>query len=127
MAQEAFSHLVSTIQDYAIFLLDPQGYVMTWNAGAQRIKGYRAEEIIGKHFSQFYTEDALARGWPDTELQLARAEGRFEDEGWRVRKDGSKLWANVVMTALRDEAGQLKGFTKITRDLTERKRAEQKL
>jgi PAS domain S-box-containing protein len=101
--------------------------VVTWNSGAERIKGYKAEEIVGRHFSLFYPQDAVERGWPEHELTTARSAGRFEDEGWRVRKDGSRFWANVVITALRDEAGDLKGFSKITRDLTERKQAEERL
>ena len=97
-------------RDYAIFLLDPQGHVASWNAGAERIKGYRAEEIIGQHFSRFYPQEAIDRGWPAHELKVAEAEGRFEDEGWRVRKDGSQFWANVVITALQDEAGNFAGL-----------------
>ncbi len=119
--------LVHGTTDYAIFMLDPQGRVATWNAGAERLKGYKAVEIIGQHFSRFYPQEALDRGWPAHELKVAAAEGRFEDEGWRVRKDGSMFWANVVITALRDDRGQLRGFSKITRDLTERKQAEEKL
>ncbi len=123
----AFRLLVDTTTDYAIFLLDPQGHVRTWNAGAQRLKGYRADEIVGQHFSIFYPPDALERNWPAKELELAALEGRFEDEGWRVRKDGRWFWANVVITALRDEIGNLVGFGKVSRDLTERKRAEEQL
>ena len=114
-------------KDYAVFLLDPGGHILTWNAGAQRIKGYDPEEIVGKHFSIFYTAESIERGWPQHELKTARAEGRFEDEGWRVRKDGSRFWASVVITALRDPGGKLLGFSKITRDLTERKRNEEAL
>ncbi|HKB04573.1 MAG TPA: ATP-binding protein, partial [Gemmataceae bacterium] len=113
--------------DYAIFMLDPEGRVATWNAGAQRIKGYAASEIIGQHFSRFYPPDTVARGWPDHELRVAGQVGRFEDEGWRVRKDGSLFWANVVITAVRDDRGHLQGFSKVTRDLTERKRGEDAL
>jgi PAS domain S-box-containing protein len=116
--------LVHGTTDYAIFLLDPEGHIVTWNPGAERLKGYRAEEIIGRHFSQFYPQDAIDRGWPAHELKVATAEGRFEDEGWRLRKDGTPFWANVVITALHDASGKLRGFSKITRDLTERKRAE---
>jgi PAS domain S-box-containing protein len=105
-------------------MLDPEGRVSSWNHGAELIKGYKAEEIVGRHFSTFYPADALARGWPEHELEVARAEGRFEDEGWRVRKDGSLFWANVVITALYGQNGALRGFAKITRDLTERKRIE---
>jgi len=117
--------LVEGTKDYAIFLLDAQGRVASWNPGAERIKQYRAEEILGQHFSRFYPKEAVERGWPEYELEVARAEGRFEDEGWRVRKDGTKFWANVVITALYDEAGDLQGFSKITRDMTERKQAEE--
>ena len=117
--------LVETVRDYAIFALDPQGYVITWNSGAERFKGYKAHEIIGKHFSTFYpAEDADTK--PPLELAIAEKEGRVEDEGWRVRKDGSRMWANVVITALRDPSGRLVGFAKVTRDLTERRIAEQK-
>ena len=106
-------------------MLDPEGFILTWNSGAERLKGYKAEEIIGQHFSRFYPQEAIDRGWPAHELQVARTEGRFEDEGWRVRKDGTQFWANVVITALHDEAGNFRGFSKITRDLTERKRSEE--
>jgi PAS domain S-box-containing protein len=119
--------LVQQTTDYAIFMLDPQGRVATWNAGAQRIKGYTAAEIIGQHFSRFYPQEAIDRGWPAEVLRRAEVAGRFEDEGWRLRKDGSRFWANVVVTALRDEASHLQGFSKVTRDLTERKRAEEAL
>lgn len=107
-------------------MLDPTGHVMTWNLGAERLKGYSAEDIIGRHFSTFYRQEEIARGWPEHELKVAVAEGRFEDEGWRVRKDGSLFWANVIITALYDE-GRLRGFAKVTRDLTERKRTEEEL
>ena len=117
--------LVEGAKDYAIFCLDPQGNVASWNAGAERIKGYKADEIIGQHFSRFYPQDAIDRGWPAHELKVAKAEGRFEDEGWRVRKDGTLFWANVVITALYDEARMFRGFSKITRDLTERKKSEE--
>jgi PAS domain S-box-containing protein len=119
--------LVHGTADYAIFMLDPKGHVVTWNSGAERLKGYKAEEIIGQHFSRFYPQEAIDRGWPEHELKVAGAEGRFEDEGWRLRKDGTRFWANVVITALRDERGELRGFSKVTRDLTERKRAEEAL
>jgi PAS domain S-box-containing protein len=117
--------LVHGTTEYAIFMLDPQGRIASWNAGAERLKGYKVNEIIGQHFSQFYPQEALDRGWPDHELKVATAEGRFEDEGWRVRKDGSQFWANVVITALKDEHGELRGFSKITRDMTERKKSEE--
>jgi PAS domain S-box-containing protein len=126
-SQEHFGELVSGVRDYAVFLLDPQGHVVTWNAGAERIKGYAAEEIVGQHFSRFYPQEAVERGWPAEELRRAAAEGRFEDEGWRVRKDGTRFWANVVITALRGDSGEVRGFLKITRDLTERKQAEEAL
>ena len=121
---ELFRLLVEGVKDYAIFMLDPQGRVASWNRGAELIKGYRADEILGRHFSIFYPAEAIARGWPEHELQMAQAEGRFEDEGWRVRKDGSLFWANVVITALYDRDNQLRGFAKVTRDLTERRRVE---
>ena len=124
-AEDRFRLLVEGVVDYAIFMLDPEGRVTTWNAGAQRIKGYAAEEILGHHFSRFYPPDSIATGWPEHELEVARAEGRFEDEGWRLRKDGTRFWANVVITALRDETGTLHGFSKITRDLTERRMQEE--
>jgi PAS domain S-box-containing protein len=117
--------LVQGTTEYAIFMLDPEGYVLTWNSGAERLKGYKAEEIIGQHFSRFYPQEAIDRDWPAYELKVALKEGRFEDEGWRVRKDGTQFWANVIITALRDEAGNHRGFSKITRDMTERKRAEE--
>ena len=116
--------LVESVRDYAIFVLDPTGHVMTWNIGAQRIKGYTASEIIGRHFSAFYPEEDIRNRKPDWELEIATDVGRFEDEGWRLRKDGSRFWANVVITALRDPHGRLVGFAKVTRDLTERKRAD---
>jgi PAS domain S-box-containing protein len=125
LSEERFRLLVEGVKDYAIFMLDPHGRVATWNAGAQRIKGYSADEIIGQHFSRFYPPEAVERGWPDEELRRAAAEGRFEDEGWRVRKDGSKFWANVVITALRDRDGTPRGFAKVTRDLTDRRQAEE--
>ncbi|MDH6151259.1 MULTISPECIES: PAS domain-containing hybrid sensor histidine kinase/response regulator [Paraburkholderia] len=110
--------LVQAISDYAIFLLDAKGNIVSWNAGAQKLKGYAQSEIVGQHFSRFYTEEAVARGWPTYELEQAALTGRFEDEGWRVRKDGTTFWANVVITAIRSEKGQVTGFAKITRDLT---------
>jgi PAS domain S-box-containing protein len=115
-----FRLLVESVRDYAIFMLDPEGYIRSWNTGARHIKGYTAEEIIGRHFSIFYTEDALARRHPWYELEVAEREGRFEEEGWRIRKDGTRFWANVVITSVRDEAGILVGFAKVTRDLSER-------
>jgi PAS domain S-box-containing protein len=122
---EIFQLLVSSVRDYAIFMLDPKGNVVTWNNGAQRIKGYRPEEIIGRHFSTFYTEEDLANRKPEHELAIARERGSVEDEGWRVRKDGSRFWANVVITAVHDSSGRLRGFAKVTRDITERKKAQE--
>jgi PAS domain S-box-containing protein len=121
---EAFRLLVATVEDCAIFFLDREGRVATWNAGAERIKGYRADEIVGKHFSVFYTEDDVRAGKCDFELAVAEREGRYQDEGWRVRKDGSHFWADVIISAVRDEHQTLIGFAKVTRDLTERRRAE---
>src|ERR1051325_23801 len=126
-SEERFRLLVEGAQDYAIFMLDAQGNIASWNAGAERIKGYQAAEIIGKHFSIFYPREAIEARWPERELEMAAADGRFEDEGWRLRKDGSSFWANVVITAVRDENGSLKGFSKITRDLTERMQKEAQL
>lgn len=124
-SEKRFRQLVEGVQDYAIFMLDPEGRVASWNAGAERFKGYQAEEILGKHFSCFYPEEMKERGWPQTELQLARSQGRSQDEGWRVRKDGSRFWASVVITAIHDESGRLCGFAKLTRDLSEQKKAEE--
>ncbi len=126
-SEERFKLLVESVRDYAIFMLDPNGHVLTWNAGAERFKGYRAQEIIGQHFSRFYPPEALARGLPEHELQVAGKTGVFEDEGWRVRKDGSLFWANVVITAMRDAQGELVGFAKVTRDLTQRRAHEEDL
>ncbi|HKZ72682.1 MAG TPA: PAS domain S-box protein [Steroidobacteraceae bacterium] len=125
ISEERFRSLIEGVRDYAIFTLDPQGFITSWNAGARHIKGYEPHEIIGSHFSRFYTPEAIQRRWPDHELSVATMQGRFEDEGWRVRKDGSRFWANIVMTALRDAAGNLIGFSKITRDLTDRRRHEE--
>ncbi len=127
ISEERFRSLLEDVRDYAIFTLDPQGIVTSWNAGARQIKGYEAHQIIGKHFSRFYPREAVERRWPDHELAVARLDGRFEDEGWRVRADGSRFWANVVITAARDAQGALVGFSKITRDLTERRRHEEDL
>lgn len=126
-AEERFRLLVENVKDYAIFMLSPEGNIVSWNEGARRIKGYEQREIIGKHFSTFYPEEDIVSGKPAYELEEARLTGRFEDEGWRVRKDGSLLWANVVITAIRDQKKGLLGFSKVTRDLTERKRAESKI
>ena len=122
---ERFRALVSSVKDYAIFMLDPSGKIETWNAGAERTKGYLAEEIIGQHMSRFYTPEDLARGLPAKLLAQAIRDGRVESEGWRVRKDGTRFWADVVITALVDDAGRLIGFAKVTRDLTERLHAQE--
>lgn len=121
---DIFRLLVSSVKDYAIFVLSPTGHVMTWNEGAERIKGYSADEIIGQHFSTFYTEDAKASDHPGYELKMAIQNGRYEEEGTRIRKDGTTFWANVVITSLYSD-GKLIGFAKVTRDLTERKKAEE--
>jgi len=125
-SEERFQLMVSSVKDYAIFMLDRDGRVISWNLGAERIKGYRAEEIIGRHFSCFYPEEDVQNCKPEQELRTAIRESRVEDEGWRVRKDGSRFWANVVITALWDSAGHLTGFSKVSRDMTDRKQAEQK-
>ena len=121
---DQFALLVSGVVDYAIFMLDPAGVIVTWNEGAQRIKGYKATEVIGRHFSIFYPPAEVRNRKPDWELEVAKREGRYEEEGWRLRKDGTRFWANVIITALRDETGRLRGFGKVTRDLTEWKRIE---
>ena len=118
--------LVDAVRDYAIFALDPTGRVLTWNAGARQIKGYEAAEIVGRHFSVFYPPEKIAERFPQHELEVAARDGRYEDEGWRVRKDGTRFWANVVIAAVRDEHGRLVGFAKVTRDLTERRAAAQR-
>lgn len=122
---EIFQLLVSSVRDYAIFMLDPAGNIATWNIGAETIKGYKPEEIIGRHFSTFYGEDDVRSGKPERELEIAREQGRVEDEGWRIRKDGSRFWANVIITAVYDGRGELRGFAKVTRDVTARKQAEE--
>jgi len=119
--RERFQLLVEGVKDYAILMLDPDGRIVSWNGGAERIKGYSAEEALGRHFSLFYTAEAIEDGHPEVELQIAIAEGRFEEEGWRVRKDGTQFWANVLITPLVGDDGELRGFAKITRDLTERR------
>src|SRR5688572_8021375 len=126
-AEEQFEKLVAGVRDYAIFVLDPEGRVASWNAGARALKGWEAHEIMGSHVSCFYPPEVAASGWPHRELAIAATRGRFEDEGWRMRKDGTQFWANVVITALHTDAGELRGFLKITRDLTERRRAEESL
>lgn len=126
-SEERFRLLVESVKDYAIFILDPAGNVASWNLGAERIKGYTAQEIIGRHFSLFYPQEDVQSGKPQRELQIATAEGRYEEEGWRVRKDGSRFWASVVLTAIRDRKGKICGFSKVTRDVTERRRVEELL
>jgi PAS domain S-box-containing protein len=123
-SEETFRLLVEGIQDYAIFMLDPNGTIVSWNMGAERIQGYSASEIIGQHISRFHPADAIERNRPQQELALAKAQGRFEDEGWRLRKDGTRFWASVVITAVYDQAGQFLGFAKVTRDMTQPKRIE---
>ena len=124
---EELALLLDAVKDYAIFLLSPHGIIRTWNSGASRIMGYSRDEIVGSHFSRFYTQHDLDERKPDRELETAAREGRVEDEGWRVRKDGMRFWADTVITALRDEDGELHGFAKVTRDLTERRAAEEEL
>jgi len=126
-SDDRFRLLVDAVSDYAIYMLSPEGLVSSWNAGAQRFKGYKADEIIGQHFSRFYTVPDQQAGVPARNLSTATTKGKFEDEGWRVRQDGSRFWASVVIDAIRDDAGQLIGFAKITRDITERKRAAEAL
>lgn len=127
LSEAAFTLLVQGVLDYGIFMLDPQGYVVSWNAGAERIKGYTADEIVGRHFSTFYPPEDKSAGKPQWELETAIAEGRLEDEGWRIRSDGSRFWANVVITALWDDEGVLRGFGKVTRDMSERRAAQEAL
>jgi PAS domain S-box-containing protein len=127
MSGELLQLLLDNIRDYAIIFLDPEGNVLTWNAAAQRLKGWTSEEMIGQHFSRFYPPEDVQKGKTETELRLAAQDGRFEDEGWRVRKDGTRFWANVVITALRDKDGKLRGFGKVTRDLSERRLAEERI
>ena len=126
-SEERFRLLVQGVTDYAIYMLDPEGHVTNWNVGAERIKGYLADEIVGQHFSRFYTEEDRAAGLPQHALETAAREGRFEREGWRVRKDGTRFWANVVIDAIRNERGQLIGFAKVTRDMTEKREAQRAL
>src|SRR5215213_7293220 len=125
--ERRFQRLVDAVTDYAIYMIDRKGFVTSWNSGAQRFKGYRSHEIIGEHFSRFYTDEDRANGLPATALETADRHGRFEQEGWRVRKDGSRFWAHVVIDPIREPSGELVGFAKITRDITERKRAEETL
>lgn len=125
-AEDIHRLLVESVRDYAIFILDPAGRIMTWNPGAERLKGYSPEEAIGQHFSIFYPQEAIDRGHPQYELEVAVAEGRYEEEGWRLRKGAARFWANVTITALWQPDGELVGFAKVTRDLTERVAAEQR-
>ncbi|OUL95679.1 PAS domain-containing sensor histidine kinase [Paraburkholderia hospita] len=120
--EDRYFLLIEAVQDYAIFMLDASGHISSWNPGAQRIKGYTPDEIIGRHFSTFYTPEDIAAGKPARELEIAVAKGRVEDEGWRVRRDGSRFWANVVISAVRDASGTILGFAKVTRDMTEQLR-----
>src|SRR3977135_4260935 len=121
---EPFRLFIESVQDYAIFMLEPDGRVATWNAGAERAKGYKSSEITGHHFSRFYSEEDVFGGKPQKLLALAEKDGRVEDEGWRVRKDGSKFWASVTITAIRDATDKLIGFGKVTRDLTQHRHAD---
>jgi PAS domain S-box-containing protein len=124
-SEERLRLMIASVQDYALYMLDPSGHVASWNPGAERIKGYRAEEIVGQPFARFFTSEDQAEGTPGRELEIAASAGRFEAEGWRVRKDGGRFWANVVITPIRDDAKKLVGFVKITRDLTERRKTEE--
>src|ERR1051326_5470341 len=124
---ELLQLMVDNIKDYAIIVLDPNGTVLTWNTGAERLKGWKADEIIGQNFSRFYPKEDLARGKTEMELRVALEQGRFEDEGWRVRQDGSLFWANVTITPLLDKQGKVRGYGKVTRDLTQRREAEDKV
>ena len=126
-SEQKFRILVQGVIDYAIYMIDPQGYITNWNLGGERIKGYTAEEIVGRHFSQFYTAEDRAAGIPSRALAIAAEEGRYEGEGWRVRKDGSRFWASVVIDRILDSEGKLIGFAKITRDMSEKRRAEEAL
>src|SRR5215207_9231961 len=126
-SEDHFRLLIEGVKDYAIFMLGPDGRIVSWNEGAERIQGYDVSEVVGEHFSVFYTEEDIERGLPAEELRVAAIEGRFEEEGWRVRKDGTPFQAEVVITALRDEVGNLRGFSQVTRDITARKEAEEAL
>jgi PAS domain S-box-containing protein len=124
---ELLQLLIDNVSDYAITMLDPKGNVVGWSKAGERLKGWKAEEIVGQHFSRFYPPEDVAAGKTERELRVAAKEGRIEDEGWRLRKDGSRFWANVVITCLRDSSGEVRGFGKITRDLSERREAEEKI
>ena len=125
--EQRFQYLISGISDYAIYMLDPDGHVSSWNAGAQRFKGYLAPEILGEHFSRFYTPEDRATNLPERALSTALVEGKYEAEGWRMRQDGTRFWASVVIDPIYDEAGTLLGYAKITRDITDKRQAEQAL
>src|SRR5438270_13807657 len=127
ISEEPFKLLIQSILDYAIYMLDPKGFVTSWNTGAERIKGFQTEEIVGQHFSTFYTPEDREAGVPERVLETARREGKFEGEGWRVRKDGTRFWASVVVDAIKDQRGNLIGFAKITRDMTEKREAQERL
>src|SRR5258706_13712163 len=124
---EEFATLVDAVEDYAVFLLDPTGIIRSWNRGAARIMGYAEDEVVGRHFSLFYVPEDVAAEKPRHELETAKREGRVEDEGWRIRKDGQRFWANTVITVLRDEKGEITGFAKVTRDITARRHAAEEL
>ena len=126
-SEDSFRLLVESVKDYAIYMLDVDGCIKSWNAGAERIKGYKAAEIIGQHVSRFYPPEDIEAGKPERELEITKAEGRCTDEGWRVRKDGSRFWAFVIITALYDDDGKLRGFGKVSRDMTERKQSEEEI
>jgi PAS domain S-box-containing protein len=126
-SEERFRLLVQSVTDYAIFMLDPEGRVSSWNPGAERFKGYSADEITGEHFSRFYTEEDRVAGIPRLALETAEREGRFEAEGWRIRKDGFRFWASVIIKPIRSEDGRLIGFAKVTRDLTEKRKTKEQL
>ncbi len=126
-SEEQFRLLVQGVSDYAIYMLDPEGNVTSWNSGAERIKGYRSEEIIGRHFSTFYTDEDRLNGLPQQALATASRDGRFEKEGWRQRKDGSRFWASIVIDAIKDDFGEIIGFAKITRDITEKMETQRAL
>src|SRR5512142_3312365 len=122
--EELFRLLVGSVRDYAIYMLDPDGRIVTWNAGAERIKGYRADEVLGQHFRIFYGPREQQAGHPEHELEMALRHGHYEEDGWRHRKDGSQFWANVVVTAIHDDAGELVGYAKVTRDTTAQRKIE---
>ena len=127
ISDDPFRLLVQSILDYAIYMLDPNGFVTSWNAGAERIKGFQTEEIVGQHFSKFYTPEDQKAGMPQKVLETARREGKFQGDGWRVRKDGTRFWASVVVDAIKNEQGEIIGFAKITRDMTEQRKQQQAL